>query len=111
MRVSQNSITEPRTVEAVNKFENLVILEWHSITEPRAVATGCKHSTNLITSLMNQLSLDPIVTTTPSRAARLGPRSARGSVIGWHSRVQRTVQFIHSFVATGCCTQRTYHGD
>jgi len=41
----------------VNKFENLVILEWHSITEPRAVATGCKHSTNLITSLMNQLSL------------------------------------------------------
>jgi hypothetical protein len=24
-------------VEAVNKFENLVILEWHSITEPRAV--------------------------------------------------------------------------
>ena len=41
----------------MNKFENLVILEWHSITEPRAVATGCKHSTNLITSLMNQLSL------------------------------------------------------
>jgi hypothetical protein len=23
-------------VEAVNKLENLVILEWHSITEPRA---------------------------------------------------------------------------
>jgi hypothetical protein len=35
----------------VNKFENLVILEWHPITEPRAVAIGCKHSTNLITSL------------------------------------------------------------
>jgi len=34
-----------------------VILEWHSITEPGAVATGCKHSTNPITSLMNQLSL------------------------------------------------------
>jgi hypothetical protein len=44
---------EPGAVEAVNKFENLVILEWHPITEPRAVAIGCKHSTNLITSLMN----------------------------------------------------------
>jgi hypothetical protein len=49
--VSKTQFTEPRVVEAVNKFENLVILEWHSITEPRAVATGCKHSTNLITLL------------------------------------------------------------
>ena len=46
----------PTAVEAMNKFENVVILEWHSITEPRAVATGSNHSTNLITSLMNQFS-------------------------------------------------------
>jgi hypothetical protein len=39
--------TEPGAVEAVNRFENLVILEWHSITEPGVVTTGCCHSTNL----------------------------------------------------------------
>jgi hypothetical protein len=29
------------------------------------------------------------------------PSLSRGSGIGWHSRVQRTLQFIHNFVATG----------
>src|SRR5439155_15008270 len=60
----------PQLPLGVFKIENLVILKCHSITEPRAdrgpqpgspagvvVATGWKHSTNLITSLKNQLSI------------------------------------------------------
>ena len=89
----------------MNKFENLVIVEWHSITEPRAVATGCKHSTNLITSLMNQLSLESARYHHPSRAARLGT-PVRSRLCNWVAFVsERTLQFIHSFVATGSSTK------
>jgi hypothetical protein len=40
--IASEVVTQNRTgaVEAVNKFENLVILEWHSITEPVATTSG-----------------------------------------------------------------------
>src|SRR5438132_7160756 len=78
--------TADSTVEddRTKKGDNLIASETPLNTEPRAVATGCKQSTNLVTSLMNQLSLG---------SGRYHSRFC----IGWHSRVQRT---RHLFTAS-----------
>src|SRR5438552_1315249 len=79
-------------------------LSSHGAVRPVSIplATGCRHSTNAITWLLNQRQM-------PNRRVRPGPlspwiRSLPLAVLMLLSVVEnhQILEFIHSFVATGC---------